>query len=181
MNKDLTSLDGTLETVWQRLNDGVDRPDAPARHLALATARVDGGGSVRTVVLRAANRDAATLTFFTHRASSKVTELTKEPRCEAVIWDAKSDLQIRLRMTAELSAGPEDVWNRFGPGTRRNYALSQLPGAPLEVPEELEPATDPSQFMVISAKIEVIETLHLGRDLHRRARFIAGKSNWIAP
>ena len=181
MNDDLTSLEGTLDAVWQRLLDGVERSEAPARHVALASARTNGGGAVRLVVLRAAERKTGTLNFYTHRASSKVGELRTNPRCEVLVWDAEAHFQIRLRMTARVSDGPSDLWKSFGQGTRRNYAASPLPGTHLETADAFDPDADAAQFMVIACKIDEIETLHLGRSLQRRALFKPSSSIWIAP
>ena len=61
MNDDLTTLDGTYSAAWRELEDGASQPDSPAKVIALATQAILGGGAVRMVVLRNADRLAALL------------------------------------------------------------------------------------------------------------------------
>ena len=181
MDHDLTTLDGTFHHVWALLSDGVKTPTSPARTVALATQSTDGGASVRMVVLREANREANTLTIFTHRASGKVRELTRQPRAEILIWDPGLQFQVRLRVMIALSDGSADIWNRFGAATQRNYANTPVPGAEILEPRAVDPVPDPSTFVVLTAKLNEVETLWLAPDVHRRAVFTNERASWIAP
>ncbi len=184
MNDDLTSLSGMLDAVWSRLDQATNEQAGPARNIFLATQAKDHGASVRTVILRGADREENALTFWTNRASGKVADLTANPRAEALIWDDGTSLQVRIGLEAALSDGSPEVWASLGAGSRRNYAKWPEPGAPLSKPEDFQPEPAFEMFVVITARILWIDALYLGPDLHRRARFPDGKltgATWIAP
>ena len=181
MNDDLERLAGTETAVWKTLENGVRDPTSPARTIALATEALTGGGAVRMVVLRAVDRETKRLTFYTHRASSKVAELDSNPQAEALVWDANRQFQIRLTGKVEIQDGPREIWDKFGPGTRRNYAAEPLPATPLSDPGEMEPTPDPHAFTVLTLHVDSFETLWLNKDVQRRARFTNGGAEWIAP
>ncbi len=184
MSEDLSTLAGLLEAVWSRLDRAKDDLAAPARTIALASVAPGGGASVRMVVLRGADRATNTLAFWTNRASGKVAGLTADKRAEAMFWDQRTNLQVRFGLETEISEGPRDIWMSLGPGTRSNYARSPLPGEPLGRPEDYQPEPDPAMFSVIEGRILWIDVLHLGDDLHFRAKFPAARlsdATWIAP
>lgn len=180
---DFTSLDGTLTQVWQRLSRGVADRRSPARHPVLATVGVQGA-EARTVVLRGVNAEAGALTFHTDMASGKVAEIAAEPGGTVLIWDARAQLQTRLRVRLTVRAGTAEEWAAVPAGAQRVYGGTPAPGADIEAPEDHDPAPDPARFAVVTAEVEVIETLHLGRDLHRRAVFRRAdgfEGVWVAP
>ena len=180
MSDNFTTLQGTLDAVWSRLSRGVADAQAPARTPALATS----GPAVRMVVLRGADREAATLTMWTNRASGKVAQLLQDDRAEALIWDSEAGFQIRLALRIEVSDGDADTWDRLGAGSRANYARVPPPGLPLDRPDAVPVETDPAMFTVLTGRIKGIETLHLASDPQARARFPEARiddARWIAP
>lgn len=182
----LTTLPGTLDQVWQRLARGVADRRAPARHPVLATAGADRGPSARLVVLRAADRGEARLEVHTDTASGKIADLRADPRAALVIWEARAHLQIRIEAVATILTGAEAAgrWARIPDGARQNYGGTPPPGTPLSDPADHVPAPASGRFAVLDLRIEAIETLHLGRTLHRRARFVRADEfagQWIAP
>ena len=181
MNDDLETLSGIEAAVWSALESGVSDPSAPARTVALATEALDGGGSVRLVVLRAIDRADLCLTFFTHRGSGKIAELTAEPKVQVLVWDSARQFQIRISGEMEYAQGPQATWERFGHGTRRNYASSPAPGEVLNDPETVAFDPDPETFMQMTLRISMIETLVLSPETQRRARFTKDGAQWIAP
>ena len=181
-----TRLEDTLAEVWRRLGRGVADRRAPARHPTFATVDAGGGPALRTVVLRAADPAAATLEVHTDAASDKAAELAREPRAALHVWDARARLQLRLAARAEAIVGAEAEarWTRVPEGARLAYGGTPPPGAPLERPEDHDPTPERARFLPLRLHLTEIETLHLGEDRHRRARFRAAdgwSGRWIAP
>ena len=169
--------------LWARLGEGVAQPDASARTLALATQRVDGGGAVRMVVLRSADRNELSLTFYTHAGSDKVAELEAAPKAELLLWDASTSFQARLCVTVEAAAGSEELWNTFSDGARLNYVPTLEPGKAIDAPHVPKPAGRDA-FTVLTAQITSADILDLSGLPHKRAKFHARNDftgQWVAP
>lgn len=181
---DLTTLEGTLGQVWQRLARGVADRRSPARHPVLATVGRDGGAEARSVVLRGVDAAAGALTFHTDLASAKVAEIAAEPRGTVLIWDAKAQLQMRLRVELTVRDGTQAEWAAVPEGAQRVYGGTPAPGAEIARPDAHDSAPDPARFAVVTAQVDAIETLHLGQDRHRRALFRRAdgfRGVWLAP
>jgi hypothetical protein len=181
-----TELAATLDEVWRRLAHGVADACAPARHPALATVGRDGGAEVRTVVLRAADRATARLDVHSDGAAGKIDEIRAEPRVCLHVWDPAGNLQLRLRATAEIVTGAAvaPLWAAVPTPARANYGGTPAPGTPIAAPDDHAARVDAARFAVVSCALREIETLHLGRDRHRRARFRADtdwRGTWLAP
>lgn len=180
------TLPGTLEQVWHRLARGVADRRAPARHPVLATAGIDGGAAARVVVLRTADRAGARIEVHTDTASGKIAELRTDPHAALVIWEPRAQFQIRLTATATILTGAEAAarWARMPDGARVNYGGDPAPGAPLADPANHTPGASKDRFAVLDLRIDGIETLHLGRTRHHRARFLRADGftgQWVAP
>ena len=89
-----------LADVWSRLAAGAAGSDHPYRNAFVATLDTTGAPTVRTVVLRAADRSAGTIDFHTDCRSSKVAQLRRDARVGWVFWDAADRVQ---------GAGVDDV------------------------------------------------------------------------
>ncbi|WP_224825729.1 pyridoxamine 5'-phosphate oxidase family protein [Cognatishimia sp. MH4019] len=182
MSDPFHQLDSTLTQVWQRLARGTKDRRAATRNPTLATVG-NMGPQARTVVLRAVDPNAKTVEIHTDRRSLKVAELTKNPNAALHIWDAKANLQIRLRCTATLTHADAEKWAQIPENAQRAYGGSPAPGHEIPRPDAHDPAPNRDDFTTITLHITEIETLHLGSDLHRRARFAAPswQGHWIAP
>lgn len=183
MTETFRDLSGMLDALWHRLDQGVRDADAPARTLALATRR-DDGAAVRMVVLRAADRPGATLTFYTHAHSAKTAQLDQSPYAELLLWDASAMFQARLAVRVAMAPGTTDIWNSLTRGARLNYATDPLPGTLMNDPGASAPTPDPGLLTVLTAHIDRIDLLHLGGLPHARAVFTrqdAFRGAWIAP
>jgi hypothetical protein len=181
-----SELAATFDAVWRELAQGVVDRHAAARHPALATVGRDGGGEVRTVVLREADREAARVAFHTDAAAIKVDEIRAAPRVALLVWNAHDRLQIRLRATAAVHTGAAvaDIWGGLTAAERANYGGSPAPGTPIAAPDDHAAGADARRFAVVQGALDEIETLHLGPDRHRRARFTAAdgwRGTWLAP
>lgn len=184
MSSDPATLSGLLDTLWRQLNEGVRNANSPARHLALATARAEGGAAVRTLVLRDADRSKRALTFYTHLRSQKITQLADDPMGEVLHWDAQTQVQARLGVEIVVTPGSANLWRNLGPGSRLNYARDPIPGDAIPVPGASDPTPDPALLAVLTARVRSIDILQLGTRPQLRARF--GEEDdftgqWVAP
>lgn len=177
-------LNELLDDLWTRLEAGASIPDAPARHLALATSRMNGGASVRILVLRSANRQKGILTFFTHRNSGKLRELESDPKAELLLWDQASQFQARLTVTASVLPGSPVLWDRLGDRARLNYARDPIPGERIGGPDAPQPLPDPALLAVLEMRITEMDILRLSTTPQSRAWFRAADGftgHWVAP
>ncbi len=184
MTEPWDELPATLDAVWHRLEEGAGDPGAPARHLVLATAGLDGGAEARLVVLRAADRIGARIDIHTDARTGKVAELGRDPRATLLAWDPAARLQIRLRADIAARPGTPREWAGLSDAARQLYGGAPPPGARLDRPDDHAASPAPDRFLVLTGRILRIETLRLGRSRHRRARFdretgFAG--HWCAP
>lgn len=185
MNEWWLSLHTTLDQVWLRLGRGVFDRKADARHPIFATAGA-GGPEARIVVLRQADRALSAVSVFTDMRSAKITDLRYETRASLLVWEQKARLQIRLRVHVEITSGAAvaEQWQRVPEVARKVYGIEPAPGAPIDDPQHLKYLANPEAFAVLVCHIREIETLYLGPDLHRRAKFSADSAwtgRWLAP
>ncbi|MCR9085903.1 MAG: pyridoxamine 5'-phosphate oxidase family protein [Rhodobacteraceae bacterium] len=176
--------DRLLAKAWTLLARGVTDRLAAARHPVLATVSPEGWADARTVVLRGAVAESALLTVHTDSASDKVAALRANPRCALLVWDAKAQLQIRIRARARITPGDAKTWAELPDGARQVYGGTPPSGTSLSVPENHVPGPDLARFAVLDCQAEEIDLLHLGRDRHRRARYArvdGWHGQWIAP
>jgi len=179
----MNSLPATHAHVWSMLHAGTSDTNAPARFVTLATVG-PSGAEARVVVLRAADEDAATVTFYSDARTAKVAELTANPNATALIWDPAERFQIRLRLAVTPRAGTAQEWAALSDGSRQLYGGTPAPGTPLDTPEAHAITPDATQFCILTGTIAEIETLLLGRTIHERALFSrsdAFKGTWITP
>lgn len=176
----------TLEQVWQLLRRAVADRRHPLRTPVMATVSADGTPEARIVVLRDYLNSARILTVHTDKRTNKVRDLEANSSAVFCAWMPKGDLQIRIRTIVNIVSGPDVIplWETLPEPARRVYGGSPAPGVLLAHPSEHVLRPDPAAFTVLSCQIQEIETLHLGRDMHRRARFRREddwKGAWLVP
>lgn len=179
-------LEATRAHVWAELENTLTARQAPWRTPVLSTLGTDGAPEARTVVLRAVDPEAGTVTVYTDLRSAKVAEIGREPRAALTFWDPAESLQLRLRGTAVILSGADadPIWRALPPHATADYGTVPAPGS--EIPEPAQRATTGSisGFAVLVVQAVSLETLHIGRDRHRRARFQKGDrwgGVWLAP
>lgn len=185
MSDDFSTFTGTLDALWNRLESAVRNRKGPGRYLTLATRGLIDGAEARMVVLRRCDRHSATFAVHTHALSHKVAELATDPAATLLLWDPRAGFQARLRVRARTEHGLDADWRRVPPAGRRLNYGNLPPAMPIPAPEAIAKATgDRAAFTRITGEIERIDTLHLGGDLIRRARFFRETrfaGHWIAP
>ena len=178
------TLDGLHDRMWQRLGRGVADRHAPARQPTFATVR-DGWSETRTVVLRAARRENATLEVYTDATSDKIASLAQTPRAALHVWEDKQRLQIRLACEVTILTGEavRDRWDAIPEAGRDSYGITPAPGTPIDDGLAYDKTPDFGAFAVLSCAIHHIDLVHLG-ERHRRAgyrREDGWRGQWRAP
>lgn len=179
-------LEDLLQRCWGYLEEGAGSARSPFHTAVLGTVE-DGGPRLRTVVLRAADREAGRVLCHTDVRSAKVRQIGDDAPVSWLLYDPERKVQLRLEGRARVHADDAlaDVrWRASAAGSRRCYLVEPGPGAVLDaagstLPQGLrerrpEPGeTEPGRgnFAVVAGDIELIDWLHLTADGHRRARF----------
>lgn len=164
--------------LWQRLAQGVYDRHAPARHPTLATVSENGMPQARTVVLRGADKQAATLAIYTDIHSEKISALRATPVAALHVWDAVEQLQIRIAANVTTLTGEAVIerWQRLPEHARSAYSSGLVPGQPIANSLAYTKTPDKNAFAVMLLEIQTIDALHLGPN-HRRAMF-SHADNW---
>ncbi|WP_434729577.1 pyridoxamine 5'-phosphate oxidase family protein [Rhizobium binae] len=119
-----------LGLIWDRLRSMADG-SAPSAAIQLATVSDTGSPGLRTVIVRAANFDEATISFTTDIRSTKVKQISRDPRVSAIAYDLESRVQIKLVGTAAVvddEATRQAMWQRLRPHTREQFERKLPPG-----------------------------------------------------
>lgn len=182
---DPNDLAAFLDLGWRHLTRGVADRHAAARHPVFATVSPDGHPEARTVVLRAASRSNGTVEIHTDGGSDKITSLRANPLAHLVIWDEKSNLQIRLSTSVTIQQGEAVAarWHNVSDGSRMAYGATPRPGTPIANAHAYKKLASLDWFTVLTCRIESIELMQLA-DPHRRAVFNAldgWKGAWWVP
>jgi pyridoxamine 5'-phosphate oxidase len=124
--------------------------------------------------------------LYTDLRSAKIKDLSQDPRATILVWEQKAKLQIRMRVQIAVNSGAavDDHWQRVPEAARIVYGSMPPPGALIDHPEQFKAHTNPDAFAVLMCHIVEIETLCLGSDLHRRAKFSnvdAWAGQWLSP
>jgi hypothetical protein len=184
-------LDETFAELWARLVRGAADRRSGFHTIQVATAGLDGGARVRTVVLRGAYKAAGSLRFHTDARSGKIAEIAADPRVEVCAYDPKAKIQARLSGRATVhEADPvaAAAWAATRPQSRVCYRAPVAPGAVVEAPGAADPGPaqrapeDPdeglAQFRPVVVTADRIEWLYLAARGHRRARFVRTGDGW---
>jgi hypothetical protein len=178
----LDSLSAIEAACWHELVAAADDRAHEWRVMTLATVdRTEA--DARAVVIREADADERTLSFFTDSRSPKVAQICAHPRGLMLAWSQRLSWQLRLRVVLEVDTEGLEVssrWARLKLAPAAQDYLSPLQPAAFSdtwVPDR----TSRSHFAVVTAAVEAIDWLELHAEGHRRARFDAGGARWLAP
>jgi pyridoxamine 5'-phosphate oxidase len=189
-------LGASFAALWRLLADGAAQARSGFHLPALATIGADGAPRLRTVVLRAADRDAGTLRFHCDRRSDKAAEIRANPACALAAYDAAAKIQIRIEGRATLHARDalaEAAWTGSRAMSRVCYGAEPGPGTALPagsayvLPDEGSAAALGRQhFAAVSVRAARLDFLYLDRRGHRRAAWTRAEDEdwqgrWLAP
>lgn len=184
-------LRAAFDGAWQLLVRGAGDRHSPVHTPVVASVAADGTPAARVMVLRAADRAAATLRFHTDARSPKVSALA-DGAVQVLAYHPGAAIQLRLSGTARIDPALADTaWAQATPFARRCYLAVAAPGSPLPAPGSgLPPAVEgrkPSEaeltaarpnFAVLVITLTAIDWLHLAQTGHRRARFRCDENGW---
>ncbi len=182
-------LDACFAELWRLLSEGVERGRSGFHLPALATLDAAGRPRVRTVVLRAADRDAGTLRFHCDRRSDKAAEIARDGACALTAYDGETTVQIRAEGQATLhtdDALADAAWAAAQPMSRVCYGTAPGPGTAIPaggayaLPDADEAHTlGRPHFAAVVVQVAALDFLYLDRRGHRRARWDrAGTGPW---
>ncbi|WP_421859983.1 pyridoxamine 5'-phosphate oxidase family protein [Parvibaculum sp.] len=180
---------------------GLENAASPLRKPALSTLAADGAPAMRTVILRALEREARRFSFFTDARSHKVAEIAADPRASLLFYDPACDIQARFSGKAAIhrqGSLADAAWASAAPPSRRAYLAEAAPGAlssgPVSgLPQDVEGIIPPLErleegrghFALLEFIFEEADILVLSRSGHRRARIRfsadAARGEWLYP
>jgi pyridoxamine 5'-phosphate oxidase len=183
-----------LTEAWALLQAGVGSRHSPAHHPVVATVNAVGQPDQRVMILRAADRDAATLRFHTDARSPKAAHIANSAPVHALVYDPAAKLQLRLSGTARVetaSTAAETAWRASTTFARRCYMATVAPGTVSaeatsglphwiegEQPSEEQVTPARPNFAILLACIDRIDWLHLANSGHRRAVLTRNGTRW---
>lgn len=173
------------QQIWKELGRAsVDRHHA-WRTPVLATLGCDGSPNARTVVLRKVDCKQQTLCFYTDARSTKVSELTKEPKAVLAFWSGRLNWQLRVKVEISVATdGPEiqTLWQRVQQSaSAADYMAFAAPGTERAEGYSSAQTLNDHHFALLNAQVLQMDWLELGRGGHRRASMSADTWQWLVP
>jgi pyridoxamine 5'-phosphate oxidase len=172
------------QRIWTELGRATQDRHHAWRTPVLATIGANATPAARTVVLREVDSSLFNLRFYTDSRSTKVADLTSQPRASLVFWSKRLSWQLRVQVSFTIhTAGQvvDSVWSRVSQSaTAADYLSTLAPGTPVSAPlPELVP--NKHHLAVMSAVVDEIDWLELAKGGHRRARFNSESWEWLVP
>ena len=183
--KQFPDLDEFLDHAWSLLTRGVADPKSVAKYPTFSTISEEGFPTMRTVVLRRADRIANCLEIHTDIQTNKVFSLKKNNLAGLHFWIPKAKFQIRASVVVDILTGSkvEDQWNKIPMQARVSYGSKPSPGIEINGPFDYQKLPEQDNFAVLRCELRALDLLYLGA-LHQRALYKTGDpaiSTWVAP
>lgn len=176
---DLAAIENAL---WHELAQAVQARGHGWRIGVLATRNGDEVDA-RSVVLREVDTDNHALLVYTDARSAKVAQAAAHPQGMLVLWSAQLGWQLRLQVQMEVASAGLAVSSRWAKikltPAAQDYISPLPPGSTLATPAPQRESRE--HFAVLTATVQSVDWLELHAEGHRRARFDAGGSRWLAP
>jgi pyridoxamine 5'-phosphate oxidase len=190
----------TLSGVWKTIEGELKKAVNDRNHafkLPVISTINGNQPNLRTVVLRNAETEPLTLTFYTDSRSQKVEELKSNRNLTWLFWDAETQTQVKVVSQAKMEQGTrrnQEIWESMHIGSRAAYLTRSAPstaqtmssnGLPLDFFEkELEQNNE--YFTIVDCIVSEVEWLQLSRGNNLRARFSIDKekemiATWLVP
>ena len=194
-------LDLIYNEIWTSLIRG--KKDSKSEfHQCYVSTYSDDYPSLRTVVLRHANKENLTISFHTDIRSNKINNINDNPNITVLLYSHDQKIQIQIKGRAEINNQNDrtsEAWKNIRPFSKKCYIVEKAPGTKSDIPlsgylPEHEKTLPDDEFLkngynnfaLIDIKIEKLEWLYLHRYGHRRALFeIKNKEiknkQWLTP
>ena len=183
--KQFSDLSEFLDQAWSLLTRGVVDAKFASRNPTFSTISEEGFPTMRTVVLRRADRVSNCLEIHTDLKTNKVFSLKKSNFAGLHFWIPKAKFQIRASVVVDILTGSkvEDQWNKIPIQSRVSYGSKPSPGIEINGPFDYQKLPEQDNFAVLRCDIRALDLLYLGA-LHQRALYKTGDtaiSTWVAP
>ena len=183
--KQFSDLSEFLDRAWSLLTRGVGDAKFASRNPTFSTISEEGFPTMRTVVLRRADRMSNCLEIHTDLKTNKVLSLKKSNFAGLHFWIPKAKFQIRASVIVDIQTGPkvEAEWNRIPMQSRVSYGSVPRPGTEINGPFDYKKVPRQDCFAILKCNIKELDLLYLG-DIHQRAIYKMGDpwvSVWVAP
>lgn len=161
-----TPIDKIAEWLDQAPESGRRNPLA----MALATCTADGVPAVRMVLAKGFSQEAGHITFFTHFASRKGSELLANPQASAVMyWEEFGGRQLRIE--GPVTRAPDEVADAYyatRPVASQLNAWVSEQSQPLPRDESLTQRlrSKATQFGVDQASLDTVAPANVPRPAH---------------
>ena len=185
--------------AWRLLVRGASDRRSPVHTPVVASVTANGAPDARVMVLRAADREAATLRFHTDARSPKCAALAGKP-VSVLAYHPGEAVQLRIAGSARIHThgeAVERIWAQSTAFARRVYLTTGAPGTLVatassglpeaiegQKPDEADLVPARANFALVVVQIAEIDWLHLAQSGHRRARFCADDGwagQWLLP
>ena len=136
---------------------------------------------VRTVVKRTYSEDHC-IVFFTDSRSPKVEQIKSDPRCSALFYHPKKQLQVRIRGHVRLIRQSDSRYSEYlnrlkQHGNLKDYTSNMPPGTPLKDLAEVIWGED-IFFCPLEIKVHDMDVLLLNKDRHIRTIYTLDQGEW---
>jgi len=153
---------------------------------------------LRTVVLRALNKEKNSISFHSDLRSNKVKEIKSNNNVSALFYDKKRRIQIRLQGKALIDENSKElkrIWSSmksesklcymgpFAPGKKLNYFQPNLPNHNAQNITPKNNTIGYKNFCRVTINLEKLDWLQLHHKGHKRKLFYLhnnSKPTWIA-
>ena len=183
--KQFSDLSEFLDQAWVLLMRGVVDAKFASRNPTFSTISEEGFPTMRTVVLRRADRMSNCLEIHTDLKTNKVFSLKKSNFAGLHFWIPKAKFQIRASVIVDILTGSEVEadWSRIPMQSRVSYGSVPRPGVEIKGPFDYKKIPQQDCFAILRCNIKELDLLYLG-DIHQRAVYKIGEplvSVWVAP
>ena len=183
--KQFSDLSEFLDQAWSLLTRGVVDAKFASRNPTFSTISDEGFPTMRTVVLRRADRVSNCLEIHTDLKTNKVFSLKKSNFAGLHFWIPKAKFQIRASVLVDILTGSEveAEWSRIPMQSRVSYGSVPRPGSEIKGPFDYKKNPRQDCFAILRCNIKELDLLYLG-DIHQRAVYKIGErlaSVWVAP
>ena len=189
MNNENLKPDMIYDLIWLNLIKGSRERHHEYHNAVFSSVDLKQNPSIRTVIIRGADKEKKILTFHADIRSTKIKEIKKNKNCMLLFYSKQIKQQLRIKITSKLNYKNDiakKAWGETHLMSRKCYLSTFSPGSRVNEPSDgipneltgIEPDVKISElgfekFVVVENYIYSLECLNLSSQGHRRLLF-----NW---
>tara|TARA_R110002051_G_scaffold226875_2_gene289417 strand:+ start:86 stop:631 length:546 start_codon:yes stop_codon:yes gene_type:complete len=169
-----------FDDLKKELEIGLTEKGHPFRYCTLGTVGLDKMARLRTIVLRAINKDLK-LTFFTDKRSKKIIHITENNKVSALFYHPEKSIQLKIEGIATVIKDQKTLqgyWTTIPAHSKKEYTTSSAPGSIIKSNDEIEYLNEDNYFCLVHIEPYKIEYLKLDQPNHIRVRFSLKNEKW---